>query len=149
MGGDGQGGLACCSPWSHSQSDMTKWLNWLNWYICILLIIWKLFSLSNMLWTFWLYHFKCIYATVLGGEALDNVRIFYFRLSNRCILVWICLVLHPFINIFISVKIKSNLIYYCFDLYFLWLLIRLNIFSYIYWHFCILVFILFFFVKLL
>ena len=74
---------------------------------------------------------------------------FYFRLSNRCILVWICLVLPPFINIFISVKIKSNLIYYCFDLYFLWLLIRLNIFSYIYWHFCILVFILFFFVKLL
>ena len=131
-----------------SQSAMTKWLNWLNWYIYILLI-WKLFSLSNMLWTFWLYHFKCIYSTVLGGEALDNVRIFYFRLSNRCILVWICLVLHPFINIFISVKIKSNLMYYCFDLYFLWLLIWLNIFSYIYWPFCILVSIFFFFVKLL
>ena len=25
--GDGQGGLACCSPWSHKRSDMTEWLN--------------------------------------------------------------------------------------------------------------------------
>ena len=31
--GDGQGGLACCSPWRHKQSDVTEWLNWaeLNW----------------------------------------------------------------------------------------------------------------------
>ena len=27
--GDGQGGLACCSPWGRKESDMTKWLNWL------------------------------------------------------------------------------------------------------------------------
>ena len=26
--GDGQGGLACCSPWGLKESDMTKWLNW-------------------------------------------------------------------------------------------------------------------------
>ena len=25
---DGQGGLECCSPWSHKESDMTEWLNW-------------------------------------------------------------------------------------------------------------------------
>ena len=25
--GDGQGGLACCSPWGRKESDMTKWLN--------------------------------------------------------------------------------------------------------------------------
>ena len=24
--GDGQGSLACCSPWSHRESDMTEWL---------------------------------------------------------------------------------------------------------------------------
>ena len=24
---EGQGSLACCSPWSHKESDMTKWLN--------------------------------------------------------------------------------------------------------------------------
>ena len=23
--GDGQGSLACCSPWGHKESDMTKW----------------------------------------------------------------------------------------------------------------------------
>ena len=27
--GDGQGGLACCSPWGLRDSDMTEWLNWL------------------------------------------------------------------------------------------------------------------------
>ena len=31
--GDGQGSLACCSPWGHKESDMTERLNWteLNW----------------------------------------------------------------------------------------------------------------------
>ena len=31
--GDGQGSLACCSPWGHKESDTTEWLNWteLNW----------------------------------------------------------------------------------------------------------------------
>ena len=28
--GDGQGGLACCSPWGHKESDRTEWLNWLK-----------------------------------------------------------------------------------------------------------------------
>ena len=27
--GDGQGGLACCSPRSHKESDTTEWLNWI------------------------------------------------------------------------------------------------------------------------
>ena len=26
--GDGQGGLACCSPWGHKESDTTEWLYW-------------------------------------------------------------------------------------------------------------------------
>ena len=25
--GEGQGSLACCSPWGHSESDTTEWLN--------------------------------------------------------------------------------------------------------------------------
>ena len=29
--GDGQEGLACCSPWGHKESDMTEWLNWTDW----------------------------------------------------------------------------------------------------------------------
>ena len=28
--GDGQGGLVCCSPWGHKESDMTEQLNWLR-----------------------------------------------------------------------------------------------------------------------
>ena len=28
--GDGQGGLACCSPWSRKESDTTERLNWLT-----------------------------------------------------------------------------------------------------------------------
>ena len=27
--GDGQGGLACCSPWGRKESDMTELLNWI------------------------------------------------------------------------------------------------------------------------
>ena len=26
--GDGQGSLACCSPWGHKESDTTEWSNW-------------------------------------------------------------------------------------------------------------------------
>ena len=26
--GDGQGNLACCSPWGHKELDVTEWLNW-------------------------------------------------------------------------------------------------------------------------
>ena len=28
--GDGQGGLACCSPWGHKESDTTEQLNWIE-----------------------------------------------------------------------------------------------------------------------
>ena len=28
--GDGQGSLACCSPWGCKESDTTEWLNWLK-----------------------------------------------------------------------------------------------------------------------
>ena len=30
--GDAQGSLACCSPWSLKESDMTKQLNWTEQY---------------------------------------------------------------------------------------------------------------------
>ena len=46
--GDGQGSLACCSPWGRREWDMTEWLNWTEsfivelrdmGYICQLLVI--------------------------------------------------------------------------------------------------------------
>ena len=30
VGGDGQGGLACCNSWGHKDSDTTEWLNWIQ-----------------------------------------------------------------------------------------------------------------------
>ena len=32
--GDGQGGLACCSPWGCKESDTTEGLNWAGWEQC-------------------------------------------------------------------------------------------------------------------
>ena len=34
--GEGQGGLACCSPWGHKESDTTEWLNNNNSGKCVL-----------------------------------------------------------------------------------------------------------------
>ena len=31
--GDGQGILACCSPWGHKELDMTESLNWIDWIV--------------------------------------------------------------------------------------------------------------------
>ena len=36
--GDGQGSLACCSPWGFKELDMTKWMNWTD--LLILCTIW-------------------------------------------------------------------------------------------------------------
>ena len=37
--GDGQGSLACCSPWGHEESDKTEQLNWTMW-LRSLCIVW-------------------------------------------------------------------------------------------------------------
>ena len=38
--GDGQGGLACCSPWGRRESDMTERLNWTERYKILRLPWW-------------------------------------------------------------------------------------------------------------
>ena len=50
--GDGQGGLACCSPWGHKESDMTEQLNWTE--------LWDLSSLTRD-WTW-----------SLGSESMES-----------------------------------------------------------------------------
>ena len=47
-GDDGQGGLACCSPWGCKELGMTEWLNWTELILfqknfCSLRAIWCLF----------------------------------------------------------------------------------------------------------
>ena len=37
--GDGQRGLACCSPWSHKESDTTEQLNWLKTFVGVIPLI--------------------------------------------------------------------------------------------------------------
>ena len=31
--GNGQGSLACCSPWVRKESDTTEWLNWIEYFL--------------------------------------------------------------------------------------------------------------------
>ena len=35
---DRQGSLACCSPWSHKESDTTEQLNWTDWWGCWIIL---------------------------------------------------------------------------------------------------------------
>ena len=35
--GDGQGGLVCCSPWGHKESDMTEQLNRTDCFLLVLM----------------------------------------------------------------------------------------------------------------
>ena len=44
--GDGQGGLACCSPWGHKELDMTEQLNWTELGI---FLSWDLSDISFMI----------------------------------------------------------------------------------------------------
>ena len=45
--GDGQGGLACCRPWGHKESDTTERLNWSE-LIALSSITFSLISLSSL-----------------------------------------------------------------------------------------------------
>ena len=49
---DGQGSLACCSPWGCKESNMTKRLNWteLNWGLRYAGEIWETMAAANWEW---------------------------------------------------------------------------------------------------
>ena len=46
---DGQGGLACCSPWGHKESDTAEWLNWTEW-TCHSVLQWTMFCQNSPTW---------------------------------------------------------------------------------------------------
>ena len=49
--GDGQGSLACYSPWGHKELDVTEQLNWTEWvYTTIKCILPKIFCQKHYLW---------------------------------------------------------------------------------------------------
>ena len=51
--GDGQGSLACCSPWGLKESDTTEWLNWTELNVASnYLISWLFFCLWQVILIF-------------------------------------------------------------------------------------------------
>ena len=71
--GDGQGSLACCTPWGHKEPDMTEGLNWtiqnstqhVNWHEKISKICGKKQNLQNSIFfSLWP---VCLVGKVLGG----------------------------------------------------------------------------------
>ena len=65
--GDGQGGLASCSPWGHKELDMTEWLNWLTEAMYQLKLV-----LINLSYEF---HFPCsLLRNCLNSNTKGNER---------------------------------------------------------------------------
>ena len=68
--GDGQGSLACCSPWGHKESDTTKRLNWTDIKFIFLSSKWVIYPctkswITSMIigcyWSFEMYWFTELY----------------------------------------------------------------------------------------
>ena len=57
--GDGQGSLACCSPWGCKELDTTEWLNW--WMLLVLICV---------------YLYICFY-------TFHKISTFYFHYQNK------------------------------------------------------------------
>ena len=67
---DGQGGLACCSPWGHKELDTTEWLNWTE--ITILLIWSSVYSTQYFFC--WKVCVLCVYVVVCECDwILTNI----------------------------------------------------------------------------
>ena len=54
--GNGQGGLACCSPWGCKESDMTKWLNWTELELILSMGVWSVCRLHSNIAAFYARH---------------------------------------------------------------------------------------------
>ena len=51
--GDGQGSLACCSPWGYKELDTTEWLNWTDWCIHVIYILFAFLWLICLVLILW------------------------------------------------------------------------------------------------
>ena len=87
---DGQGGLACCSPWDCKESDMTERLNWteLNWRECwghlVLLINFAYKKWSDMLKVRWLINYTIEWTRTMNPDfCLRAVSM------TSCSLIWL------------------------------------------------------------
>ena len=78
--GYGQGGLACCSPWGHKESDMTEWLNWT-----------ELIGLDAMILDFWMLSFKPAFSlSSLPSSKGSLVSLHFLPLEWYHLHIWSC-----------------------------------------------------------
>ena len=70
--GEGQGGLVCCSPWHHKESDTTEWLNWTE----ILPLIYVVRMFSNL----------CMSICLVISKS--SVLIVHAKLLQLCQTLW-------------------------------------------------------------
>ena len=71
LAGDGQGGLPCCRPWDHKESDMTEQLNWT-----------ELVMLSNYLILCFPFHLlPSIFPSI---RVFSNELVLHIRWPNYC-----------------------------------------------------------------
>ena len=101
--GDGQGGLACRSPWGCKESDTTKQLNWLvvlhifrNWSF-----VERIINISVIV--FWLYGF-------FAGEQCKMPFFFLFTKSNLSIFSFMILALGTIKKIFPNSRLSKTLL---------------------------------------
>ena len=66
---DGQGSLACCSPWGCKKSDMTEWLDWTE---DIILLVYCKVETAILLESVWWSYFKAFIMRSLA-TALTNL----------------------------------------------------------------------------
>ena len=81
--GDGQGGLACCSPWGRKELDTTEWLDWaeLNWDYGVVQGFKPTLTVSICKWSHILCGQKLSYKYT--GKHRNK------RLTNLCMPAWV------------------------------------------------------------
>ena len=92
--GDGQGGLACCSPWSHKELDTPEWLNWTDctfWYQIWNASVWPwiviswIINISNLLSACFLPVYQVLYMNyvIWSSQYTNDVHFFFNRKDQR------------------------------------------------------------------
>ena len=87
--GNGQGSLACCSPWGCKESDTTEWLKWteLNQSILTFYYCWRLLS-------------------VKGSISVSlNLHFVYLLCNNICFIHFLCLEFFLIIHLLLKLSL--------------------------------------------
>ena len=99
--GDGQGGLACCSPWGHKKLDTTERLNWTemsDWtelkHLFVFLLLICLLSQGSLSAKPRMVEgtlFFLSYSSYSWGSLTGKVKEVFQSAGSVCILIWVLL----------------------------------------------------------